>query len=144
MLDAPQPIVEPILVNAAQERGAQIRFDSEYLSHVQDADGVTTTVRDRLTGATYTVRSQYLVGADGARSAVAADLGLPMEGPGAIGGSMSIVFEADLSRFVAHRPSALAGLDTDSAEGMATWRQYSADFVLTSISLGAEKNADSQ
>jgi AcrR family transcriptional regulator len=39
--------------------------------------------------------------------------------------------------------SALAGLDTDSAEGMATWRQYSADFVLASISLGAKKNADS-
>lgn len=38
--------------------------------------------------------------------------------------------------------SALAGLDTDSTEGMATWRQYSADFVLASISLGAEKNAD--
>ncbi len=32
MLDAPQPIVEPILVNAAQDRGAQVRFDSEYLS----------------------------------------------------------------------------------------------------------------
>jgi 2,4-dichlorophenol 6-monooxygenase len=116
MLDAPQPIVEPILVNAAQERGAQIRFDSEYLSHVQDADGVTTTVRDRLTGATYTVRSQYLVGADGARSAVAADLGLPMEGPGAIGGSMSIVFEADLSRFVAHRPSVLYWMLQPGAE----------------------------
>lgn len=38
--------------------------------------------------------------------------------------------------------SALAGLDTDSEQGMATWRQYSADFVLASISLGAEKNAD--
>ncbi|MNC72527.1 hypothetical protein D3C75_1235900 [compost metagenome] len=38
--------------------------------------------------------------------------------------------------------SALAGLDTDSEQGMATWRQYSADFVLASISLGAEKNVD--
>ncbi len=33
--------------------------------------------------------------------------------------------------------SALAGLDTDSEEGIGTWRQYSADFVLASISLGA-------
>lgn len=34
--------------------------------------------------------------------------------------------------------SALAGVDTDSEEGMATWREYSADFVLASISLGAK------
>lgn len=35
--------------------------------------------------------------------------------------------------------SALTGLDTDSAEGMATWRQYSADFVLASICFGADR-----
>ncbi|MNP00555.1 hypothetical protein D3C76_923470 [compost metagenome] len=39
--------------------------------------------------------------------------------------------------------STLAGLDTDSAEGMITWRQYSADFVIASLSLGAEKKTGS-
>jgi 2,4-dichlorophenol 6-monooxygenase len=107
MVDAPQTIVEPILVSQAQKRGAKVRFDTEYLGHEQDADGVTTTVRDRLTGTEHIVRSRYLVGADGARSKVAADLGLPFEGPGAMAGALSIVFEADLSRFVAHRPSVL-------------------------------------
>ena len=107
MLDAPQTITEPILVRAAQERGARIRFDTEYLSHTQDDTGVTSSVRDRLTGAEYTIRSRYLIGADGARSKVAADAGLPFEGPGATGGAMNIVIEADLSRFVAHRPSVL-------------------------------------
>src|SRR6202046_3914618 len=68
MLDAPQTITEPVMVQAAQARGAKVRFDTEYLSHVQDDAGVTTTVRDRLTGSTYTIRSKYLVGADGARS----------------------------------------------------------------------------
>ncbi|MCF6736092.1 FAD-dependent monooxygenase [Blastococcus sp. KM273129] len=116
MLDAPQTITEPILVQAAQERGARVRFDTEYLGHVQDADGVTTTVRDRLTGAEFTVRSKYLVGADGARSKVAADLGLPFEGPGAVAGALSIVFEADLSRFVAHRPSVLYWMLQPGAE----------------------------
>ena len=47
------------------------------------------------------------MGADGARSAVAADLDLPFEGPGAVGGALGIIFEADLSRFVDHRPSVL-------------------------------------
>jgi 2,4-dichlorophenol 6-monooxygenase len=77
---------------------------------------VTSMVRDRLTGATYAARSKYLIGADGARSAVATDLGLPLEGPGAVGGSMSIVFEADLSRFVAHRPSVLYWMLQPGAE----------------------------
>jgi 2,4-dichlorophenol 6-monooxygenase len=116
MLDAPQTITEPIMVQAAQERGARVRFDAEYLSHEQDDDGVTTTVRDRLTGAQYTVRSRYLVGADGARSKVAADLDLPFEGPGAVAGAMSIVFEADLSHLVAHRPSVLYWMLQPGAE----------------------------
>ena len=116
MLDAPQTITEPILVKAAQERGAQIRFDTEYLSHTQDETGVTSIVRDRLTGAEYTIRSRYLIGADGARSKVAADAGLPFEGPGATGGAMNIVIEADLSRFVAHRPSVLYWMLQPGAE----------------------------
>jgi 2,4-dichlorophenol 6-monooxygenase len=116
MLDAPQTITEPVLVKAAQERGAHVRFDTEYLDHEQDDDGVTTTVRDRLTGAEYRIRSKYLIGADGARSKVAADLGLDFEGPGAVAGSLSIVFEADLSRFVAHRPSVLYWMLQPGAE----------------------------
>ena len=116
MLDAPQTITEPVMMRAAQARGAKVRFDTEYLSHVQDGDGVTTTVRDRLTGGEYTVRSKYLVGADGARSKVAADLGLPFEGPGAVGGALGIIFEADLTRFVAHRPSVLYWMVQPGAE----------------------------
>jgi 2,4-dichlorophenol 6-monooxygenase len=116
MLDAPQTITEPVLMQAAQARGAKVRFDTEYLWHVQDADGVTSTVRDRLTGGEYTVRSKYLVGADGARSKVAADLGLPFEGPGAVAGALGIIFEADLTRFVAHRPSVLYWMVQPGAE----------------------------
>ncbi|MCW2695527.1 MAG: 2,4-dichlorophenol 6-monooxygenase [Modestobacter sp.] len=116
MLDAPQTITEPVLVKAAQERGARLRFDTEYLSHVQDDEGVTTTVRDRLTGRGYTIRSKYLIGADGAKSKVAADLDLPFEGPGAVAGAMSIVFEADLSHLVAHRPSVLYWMLQPGAE----------------------------
>ena len=116
MVDAPQTITEPLLVQAAQARGARIRFDTEYVRHVQDDEGVTTTVRDRLTGAEHEIRSRYLVGADGARSRVAADLDLPMEGPGAVGGALGIIFEADLSRFVAHRPSVLYWMLQPGAE----------------------------
>jgi 2,4-dichlorophenol 6-monooxygenase len=105
--DIPQTYLEPILVKNATARGTQSRFSTEYLSHVQDDDGVTTTVRDRLTGAAYAIRSKYLIGADGARSLVAEHIGLPYEGQMDIAGSMNITFRADIAAKVATRPSVL-------------------------------------
>jgi 2,4-dichlorophenol 6-monooxygenase len=107
MGDLPQTLLEPILLGNAAARGTRVRFDTEYLSLEHDADGVTATVRDRLEGREYQIRAKYLVGADGGRSKVAEDIGLPTEGRMGKGGSMNIVFEADLSRHVAHRPSVL-------------------------------------
>jgi len=105
--DLPQTLFEPILLSTAASRGARLRFNTEYLSLEQDDDGVTATVRDRLSDTTYQIRAKYLIGADGGRSKVAQDIGLPMAGAMDIEGSMNIVFEADLSRYVAHRPSVL-------------------------------------
>ena len=106
-VDIPQTYLEPILVRNATIRGTQARFSTEYLSHVQDDDGVDVQVLDRLTGQRYTIRAKYLIGADGARSQVAADLGLPFQGAMDIAGSMNITFKADLAAFCAHRPSVL-------------------------------------
>ncbi|WP_030245997.1 MULTISPECIES: FAD-dependent oxidoreductase [unclassified Streptomyces] len=107
MCDMPQHLMEPVLVNAAVARGTRLRFQNEYVSHTQDADGVTATVRDRLRGDTYEIRAKYLIGADGGRSKVAEDAGLPMGGQMGVAGSINIVFEADLARYTAHRPSTL-------------------------------------
>ena len=51
-IDLPQTYFEPILVRAAGERGSRLRFNTEFLSFEQDADGVTATVQDRLDGST--------------------------------------------------------------------------------------------
>jgi 2,4-dichlorophenol 6-monooxygenase len=107
MIDLPQTYLEPILVTNAAARGAKIRFDTEFLSLEQDDDGVTARLRDRLRGDEYTVRARYLIGADGARSLIADQLGLPIAGQSGKAGSMNIVFKADLSEYVAHRPSVL-------------------------------------
>ena len=107
MCDMPQHLMEPVLVDAAVARGTRLRFETEYLSHVQDAEGVTATVRDRLRGDTYEIRAKYLIGADGGRSRVAEDAGLPMGGQMGVAGSINIVFEADLTQYTAHRPSTL-------------------------------------
>ena len=106
-LDIPQPYLEPVLVNAAAQRGASVSFNTEYLGAAQDADGVSVSLRDRLTGAAGTRRVRYLVGADGANSRVAADIGLPIVGEMARVGTIYARFNADLSRYVAHRPSIL-------------------------------------
>ncbi|MEZ0165164.1 FAD-dependent monooxygenase [Kineococcus sp. LSe6-4] len=107
MADVPQPLLEPVLVDAAAVAGAEYAFCTEYLSHTQDEDGVTTTVLDRLSGHRSTVRSRYLVGADGAGSKVVQDAGLRIEGVMGRAASMYTVFSADLARYVAHRPSVL-------------------------------------
>lgn len=105
--DIPQTYLEPILVKNATMRGTQSQFSTEYLSHTQDENGVSVRVLNRLTGTEYTIRAKYLIGADGAKSKVAADINLPMEGQMDIAGSMNITFKADLSKLVDHRPSVL-------------------------------------
>ncbi len=132
--DIPQTYLEPILVKNAAARGTQARFSTEYVSHTQDEDGVHTTVRDRLTGAVYTIGARYLIGADGARSLVAEHIGLPMEGAMDIAGSMNITFKADISRYVATRPSVLywviqpgsnvGGIGAGLVRMVRTWNEW--------------------
>jgi 2,4-dichlorophenol 6-monooxygenase len=107
IVDIPQTYLEPILLRNATVRGTQTRFSTEYVSHTQDEDGVLVDVRDRLTGHEYRIRARYVIGADGARSQVAADVDLPYEGAMDIAGSMNITFKADISELVDHRPSVL-------------------------------------
>jgi len=96
MNDLPQTFMEPLLFKTACSRGAQGRMICEYLSHVQDADAVTATLRDRLTGRDFTVRAKYLVGADGGNSLVAEHAGIPLEGQMGVAGSINLLCKVDL------------------------------------------------
>ena len=107
MNDLPQTFMEPLLFKTACKRGTQARMSTQYVSHVQDADGVTTTLLDRLSGREFQVRSKYLIGADGGNSMVAEHIGAPIEGQMGVAGSMNILIKADLTKYVAHRPSVL-------------------------------------
>lgn len=105
--DLPQHLLEPLLLRAAGPKHSKVRFDTQYISHQQDSSGVTAVVLDLLTNHEYEIRCKYLIGADGANSKVVSDLDLPLEGEMGLSGSMNVVFEADLSSYVAHRPSVL-------------------------------------
>jgi 2,4-dichlorophenol 6-monooxygenase len=107
MNDLPQTFMEPLLFKTACARGAQGRMSCEYLRHTQDDEGVTATLLDRLTGKEFTVRADYLVGADGGNSLVAEHAGIPLEGQMGVAGSINLLCKMDLSRYVAHRPSVL-------------------------------------
>lgn len=108
MCNCPQHILEPVLADAIREQGtADLRFEHEFLALRQDDEGVTATLLDRRTGAEFTVRAQYLIGADGGRSRVAEHIGLPMEGQGPLASAASVWFSADLTRYCAYRPGTL-------------------------------------
>lgn len=115
LMDLPQDKMEPLLVKNAYARGAVFSFNTEYLGHVQDAEGVTVSLRDLLTGREYEIRARYLVGADGARSKVMDDAGLKVEGQLARAATAYVLFRADLTRYVAHRPSILYWVVTSNA-----------------------------
>jgi 2,4-dichlorophenol 6-monooxygenase len=105
--DLPQLYFEPLIVAQCALRGSDVRFQTEFVALTQDASGVTVTVRDLLSNSEYEIRAKFLIGADGARSKVAQDLGLPFQGQMALGdsGSINVEFTADLSQFTQHRPS---------------------------------------
>ena len=129
--DFTQNYWEPVLLTAAMTRGGKVRFHTEYLSLEQDSEGVTATLHDRLINRTYQVRAKYLIGADGARSQVAQDVGLPIEGKMDIAASINIVFEADLTHLVAHRPGVIywiiqpsAGMSNTALRMVRPWDRW--------------------
>jgi 2,4-dichlorophenol 6-monooxygenase len=115
MLDLPQDKMEPLLVKNAAARGAIFSFNTEYLGYEEDAEGVTVSLRDLRDGREYTMRARYLVGADGAKSKVMDDAGLKLEGQLARAATAYVLFRADLTRYVAHRPSILYWIVTSNA-----------------------------
>ena len=106
MSDLPQSHLEPILVEEAEKLGAEFRFYTEFVSVTQDESGVSTVLRDRNTGQSYTVRSLYLIGCDGARSSVVSALGIPISGR-QINTAFNVHIRADLTKYIAHRPGSL-------------------------------------
>jgi aklavinone 12-hydroxylase len=100
---ASQDQVEPIMLAQAEKYGAEVRFETELVSFRQDSDGVTARLLDRKTGRSEEVRARYLVGADGNRSPVREQLGIPRTGWGMLANHVGVVFEADLSEVVTEK-----------------------------------------
>jgi putative polyketide hydroxylase len=91
-----QDQLEPVLRACAEERGGDLRFNTELLSYEQDESGVTAHIQDRASGTERTVHARYLIAADGSRGTIRKGLGIQTHGPGSLGHRISILFSADM------------------------------------------------
>jgi 2,4-dichlorophenol 6-monooxygenase len=136
MCNAPQHILEPILLARARELGADIRLHHEVVSVAQDDEHVTARVRPRDGGPEFEVLARYAIGCDGARSVVGRDGGFEFEGEAGLGDAITVWIEADLSRYTAHRSGALFITVTPGSEDQVAiwtcvepWSEWSTIFV---------------
>jgi 2-polyprenyl-6-methoxyphenol hydroxylase-like FAD-dependent oxidoreductase len=91
-----QDALEPIIRARAEELGARLRYGTECVSLEQDPDGVTAVIRDLARGERSTVRAQYVIAADGNRSATRELLGIGMHGHGLLSHSITIYFRSEV------------------------------------------------
>ncbi len=99
---AAQDQLEPILLDHLRDLGhTDIRFSTELVTLEQDDEGVTAVLREH--GSDRTVRCSYVIGADGAHSAVRTNLAIPMHGPGELGDFLAVLFRGPMDEIVGDR-----------------------------------------
>jgi len=91
---------EPVLVQHIESLpSVSTKLRHSLDAFTQDADGVSATVTNHVTGENEVIRCQYLVGCDGASSSVAKGLGVTYEGVGTLTKSVNVFFRSpDLHR----------------------------------------------
>lgn len=96
----PLNLLEPLLQNEANTRApSKVLFHHELVGFEQDDAGVTAHIRDHGKGTDYTLRTSYLIGADGGKT-VGRALGIEMEGPRRLRRMVNTYFTADLSPWI--------------------------------------------
>jgi 2,4-dichlorophenol 6-monooxygenase len=110
--------LEPLM--SAEVRASalvDLRYDTEWVSATQTDDHVVSVVRNVKSGEETTVRSSWLIGADGASSSVRKWTGIEMIGPGSIQSFVAIHFTGSLRPYVGDRPGALHFVMDPAAAG---------------------------
>jgi 2-polyprenyl-6-methoxyphenol hydroxylase-like FAD-dependent oxidoreductase len=95
-----QVMIEPVLRDAILPNGEKsplvdARWGTALEDFVQDETGVTATLRTMETGATETVRCDFLAGCDGGASFVREKLGIALDGRAAVTQRYMIHFQSD-------------------------------------------------
>jgi 2-polyprenyl-6-methoxyphenol hydroxylase-like FAD-dependent oxidoreductase len=103
----PQYVLEEVLRQRAQSfPDVAIHFEIEFVSLTQTVNGVVSRLCDIRNGHIGTLESSFVIGADGARSAVRDAIGATMVGEGAFSRNFSIIFRApELASRQVHGPA---------------------------------------
>lgn len=104
-VDLPQTLLEPIVVREATVKGWKVRFDTAFVKYTRETptSPITSTITDAVSGMSYTIRSKYLFGCDGARSQVMRQLETPLKREPGQGLAINIHARADLTKHMEHR-----------------------------------------
>jgi 2-polyprenyl-6-methoxyphenol hydroxylase-like FAD-dependent oxidoreductase len=104
-----QDDLEPVIRRFAEEAAGPgaLRFNTELTSFSQRPGAVTGMLTDRTTGAESPFKARFLIAAEGAQSRVRRTLAVKMIGEENVYDSVNILFRADLTEWVEHRPAAL-------------------------------------
>jgi hypothetical protein len=115
-----QDLAEPLLLEAAIRRGAEVHFDHELIELDGKPEKLIAKVRNRETGEVMTIEADYLIAADGSRSPIRTELNIATTGPGSLGDFLNIYFEADLTGLVKGREFSLMLIDEPDLTGFVT------------------------
>ena len=148
----PQYKVEGVMrQHVASLPSVEMRYGCEYLDFVQDHDGVTLRYCETESGETHSLRVDYLIGADGARSKVRDDIGAKMVGTYGLSRNYNIIFRApglaeahDMGPAAMYwqvnddLPSLIGPMDKDDLwffmpSGLAEGKTYSNDEAIAAI-----------
>jgi len=136
MCNAPQHILEPILLDRARELGADIRLHHEAVSVRQDDVHATVRVRPRDGSDEFEVEARYVIGCDGAKTIVGQQGGFEFEGRAGLGSAITVWIEADLERYTKHRSGALFVVCRPGSDDIISiwtciepWNEWSTIFV---------------
>jgi len=116
----PQYKLEAVLMDFANSMDeVTIGFGQEFVSFEQDAESVFVTVRDVESGEERVITASYLVGADGARSAVREQMGAEMVGTYGLSRNYNTIFRsAGLETAHGHGPGIMYWQINDDVPSM--------------------------
>ena len=136
MCNCPQHVIEPIMLEAARELGADVRFEHEVVKVSAQDEGAVVVVLDRSTQETHEIHAKYVIGCDGARSIVGTQGNFPYEDVGRLGDAITVWIEADLTKYARHRSGALFFVCEPGGDDMFSiwtcvkpWTEWSTIFV---------------
>jgi len=110
--------LEPLMsAEVASSALVDLRYDTEWVSAVQSESEVVSVIRNVQTGDETTIRSVYLIGADGAGSPVRKSTGIEMIGPAGLQSFVAIHFRGNLRKYVGDRLGALHFVMDPAASG---------------------------